>query len=473
MAFIVPLHAEMNVNTNTAAQDKPIPNVPSFDFSYKGENLSCYPSSLIETKTKKNFVEFVCVQRNLAKRLIPKTNDVSSQEDRGRQETKRLQQAIKDQKNIGSIYYVKIPEGEAKYPSLAAYEAKHVLDNNYYFGKFVRWLLPAKFYISLRPQYADIIGVKDDKHFHNAGSRAGFFYFYEFNNGMNLTLQYEATVEKKYRGKFINLSDKSDSNRRLSYISLDYKDITLLVGKYWSAYYDVAGLTDYFMAFGAQASGAYNNSSDGSDSGTGRVDRMFQTHYEGKNFETTMQYQYAHNGPAGLNGRYSYSAGGSYMYNGWEEEGWIVGAAFSYATFHEITAEMYQAGIRGNDQSYITGFSFHKDRFLLNANLSYTKNHMNDDQGIYFYGTGVEIYARYDVSDQIRTVAGLNWLHPTGDYQGQYEIKKGILSFQYTFGQKTFDDIVYLEIALPHGSSAKGIRANTSIAIGLRYLIDL
>jgi len=98
---------------------------------------------------------------------------------------------------------------------------------------------------------------------------------------------------------------------------------------------------------------------------------------------------------------------------------------------------------------------------------------MNDDQGIYFDGVGAEIYARYDVTNQIRTVAGINWLHPTGGYDGEYEIKKGILSLQYTFGKRTFDDIVYLEVALPHGSSASGEHYNTSIAIGLRYLINL
>lgn len=227
------------------------------------------------------------------------------------------------------------------------------------------------------------------------------------------------------------------------------------------------------MAYGAQASSAYNNSGDGSDSGTGRVDKMLQSHFCANDFESTVQYQFRHHGPEGLDGEYSYSVGGIFMSSSHKEQGWLAGVAFSYAKFDEITAQIRQMGITGNDQSYIVGFSYRKDRFPVNGNLSYTKNHMNNDQGVYFDGVGVVIYARYDVTNQIRTAAGINWLHPTGDYDGEYEIKKGILSLQYTFDRKTFDDVVYVEVAFPHGSSASWVQANTSVAIDLRYLIDI
>ena len=471
--IVMPVYAQVNVLEGMTAKDTKIPDVPIFNFAYKGERLRCYPSSLVETKSKKKMIAFVCVQRNLAERLLSENDDVSSEEDRGRKETKRFQQVIKDKQDTGVIYHVKIPAGDARYPGLAAREAKQILATNYYFGKYVRWLLPAKFYISLRPQYVDMIGGEDVKHYHNAGSRAGFFYYYGFDNGMNLTLQYEGIVDRKTKGNFINLSEQSNSNRRLSYVSLEYDGLTLLGGKYWSAYYDIAGMTDYFMAYGAQASGAYNNSSDGSASGTGRADRMIQIHFSLNRFESTLQYQFGHSGPEGLDSEFRYGIGGSLMYEGWKEEGWSAGAAFSYAKYEAITPLMQQMGIRGDDQSYIVGFSFKKEHFLMNGNFSYSRNHMNDDQGIYFTDVGMELYARYDFTNQIRTVAGVNWLYPLGDYAGQYEIKKGILSLQYTFGQRTFDDVVYVEVALPHGSSALGRRAHTSIAVGLRYLIDL
>ena len=155
--------------------DQKIPDVPPFTLTYKGDALRCYPSSLVETKTKKNFVEFVCVQRNVANRLMINTDEVSSEEDRGREETKRLKQAIEDQKNVGPIYHVKIPEGDARYPGIASCDAKQILKNDHYIGKYIRWLLPAKFYIRLRPQFADMVGDKEGGEFRNAGSRAGFF----------------------------------------------------------------------------------------------------------------------------------------------------------------------------------------------------------------------------------------------------------------------------------------------------------
>ena len=469
LSFVsVPLCAEL-----PNANEVKIPDVPPFNLTYKETSLKCYPSSLIETKIKRKFVEFVCVQRNLANRLVSDTEEILSEEDRGREETKRLRQNMKEQKSIGEIYYVKIPEGDARYPKIASREAKQILEKDRYFGKYIRWLLPARFYISLRPQYADMAGSEDGGHFRNAGSRAGFFYFYEYDNDMGFTFQYEGNVNEESKGRFINLSDQSDSYRRLSYLALDYKKMTLLVGKYWSAYYDIAGWTDYFMAYGAQASGAFNNSGDGSDSGTGRADRMLQVHFSFNDFESTVQYQFGHDTPEGLDAAFSHRMGASLVYEGWKEEGWRAGAAFTYARYDEITAEMRQKGITGDDLAYIAGFSYKKDHFLVNGNLSYTKNHMSDDQGIYFNGVGAELYAKYDMTSQIRTVAGFNWLHPRGEYDGKYEIKKEILSLQYTFGKKTFDDVVYVEFSFPHGSSASGVQANTSIAIGLRYLIDI
>jgi len=214
----------------------------------------------------------------------------------------------------------KIPAGDVRYPGIASREAMQVLKNDYYYGKRLRWLLPAKFYISLRPQYAKMAGNKESGHFRNAGSRAGFFYYYGFDNGFDLTLQYEGNVNKENKGK------------------------------YWSAYYDIAGLTDYFMAYGAQASGAYNNSGDGSASGMGRTDRMLQVHFAFGDFESTLRYQFVYVSPEGVDGKFSYRLGGSLYYEGWKESGWHAGAAFAYAKYEEISASMRQLGITGDDQ---------------------------------------------------------------------------------------------------------------------------
>ena len=98
---------------------------------------------------------------------------------------------------------------------------------------------------------------------------------------------------------------------------------------------------------------------------------------------------------------------------------------------------------------------------------------MSDDQGIYFNGVGAELYMQYDIDESIRIAGGGNWLFPKDDeYKGKYSVNDLILSFQYTFGERTFDDMVYVELSLPNGKFSDGEKKDASIAIGLRYLLD-
>ena len=151
-----------------------------------------------------------------------------------------------------------------------------------------------------------------------------------------------------------------------------------------------------------------------------------------------------------------------------------IGAAFDYAAFDEITPLMERLGIRGNEENYIAGATYRKEQYSFNATLNYSKNHMNDDQGIYFDALGAELYLHYDFTKNIRLAGGGNWMIPKDDdYEGQYSVRKGILSLQYTFGEATFDDLIYLEVAFPKGHFANGESRKTTVAIGLRYLFDL
>ena len=198
---------------------KEVPDLPSFEMTYKGEKLKCYPTALIEKKTRKNLVEYHCIKKNIASRLTSK-DAVSGMEQRGRDETKRLKQAVEDKVNTGEILKVQIPLYDAKRPWLASYTAKQRMQD-FYLGKYLGWLLPSKFYISLRPQYAKVTDEKNNEKmkFRDAGSRAGFFYYYGFDNGIDLTLQYEGNINWDERGNFINFSEQSNNTRRLSYIS--------------------------------------------------------------------------------------------------------------------------------------------------------------------------------------------------------------------------------------------------------------
>jgi hypothetical protein len=447
--------------------DIPIPDVPSFTLTYNKELLSCSPVRLIKKKTHKNLVEYRCKGPDASQATKKKRTE---QEERGRSETERVRQDIETKRDEGVSYIVKINHSDAMRPYVAAVAAKRQLENKFY-GKILTWLLPARFYVTIRPQFTTK-GTDSKLEYRNGGTRGGFYYYYEFDNQVELMTQYEANIRNNDGEAFIDFSDISNSSRRLSYLSLSYDDYTVLFGKYWSAYYDIADFTDYFMTFGKQGSGAYNNGGDGSESGTGRVDNMLQVHMKKFDFSVTAQYQFAHDGPDNLDTPYRYTTAASLLYRGFENIS--MGAAFDYAAFDEITPLMKGLGIHGNEENYIAGVTYEKEQYGLNVILDYSKNHMNDDQGIYFDAMGAELYLHYDFTKNIRLAGGGNWMIPKDDdYEGRYSIKKGILSLQYTFGEATFDDLVYLEVAFPKGHLADGELRKTTVAIGLRYLFDL
>jgi len=367
-------------------------------------------------------------------------------------------------------YMVEINHSDALSPRIAAAVARRQLENQPY-GKVLTWLLPARFYVSIRPQIAGT-GTENQFKYRNGGTRGGFYYYYAFDSGLKLLTQYEANIRDGDGKSFIDFSDISNSSRRLSYLSLSYEDTTLFYGKYWSAYYDIADFTDYFMTYGKQGTAAFSHGGDGSESGTGRVDRMAQVHIKKYSFEVTLDYQFAHEGPDNFDTDYRYSIAASLAYKGFEHL--TFSAAAAYAKYNSITPEMLAVGIDGEDSATIAGFRYDVGNYGISADISYSQNHMSDDQGIYFDAIGAELYLHYDLNEHIRFAGGGNWMIPRDDrYKGSYSIRKGILSLQYTFGDATFDDLVYLEIAFPKGHLADGEPRKTSIAIGLRYLFDL
>ena len=447
--------------------DPPAPDVPSFGFIYEGQTLSCSPVKLIRKKSRKNLVKYLC--KGTATNSSIKKKRVR-EEERGRSETERLYQELETERDGGVSYMVEINHSDALSPRIAAAVARRQLENRPY-GKVLTWLLPARFYVSIRPQIASAATEHQFK-YRNGGTRGGFYYYYAFDSGLKLLTQYEANIRDGDGKSFIDFSDISNSSRRLSYLSVSYEDVTLIYGKYWSAYYDVAGFTDYFMTYGKQGTAAFSHGGDGSESGTGRVDHMAQLHLKKYGFEATLDYQFAHDGPEHFDTDYRYSAAVGLVYVGFEHL--RLGAAAAYAKYDTVTEAMRAAGVDGEDRAFIAGFEYDQGIYGISADLSYSQNHISDDQGVYFDAIGAELYLHYDLDENIRFAGGGNWMIPRDDnYAGRYSIRKGIISLQYTFGDATFDDLVYLEIAFPKGHLSDGEARKTSIAIGFRYLFDL
>lgn len=441
-----------------------IPGVADFSINYLNEFYQCSPTGLIKTKTRKDKVTYEC-KKKYPDDSIMSIEDVQS----GDAEAQRLRKEVKNNVTKGVSYTVEIPLYDADSPEKSRLIAQQQLNNKPY-GKYLRMFLPAKIYLSIRPQLANS-GEDGEMELLNGGSRGGFFYYHEFDEDLGLTFHYEAGVDWQDHNKFINVSDGSDTNRRLSYFDLKYIDNRFIAGKYWSAYYDIAGFTDKYLAFGAQASGAYSGGPHGSPSGTGRADKMIQFRTNKPNYDATLQAQIRHSALRDWGVDYSYTMAGSFIYKGWENI--RLGTSISYGEFSDITYDMRSVGIAGDDWASIIGVNYSEDAFSGSLTLSYTKNHRSDDQGIYFDSTGAELYMRYDIDESIRIAGGGNWLFPKNDeYKGEFSIKNIILSLQYTFNEKNFDDLVYVEVSLPNGKLANGDSKDTRIAIGLRYLLD-
>ena len=441
-----------NIVEKSTLSNSPIPNLPPIDIKHDGSNLTCYPIKMIKQKYHKERVQYYCISRNIK---ISDNDTVDNiDKDHGQVGTEKLIEAVKDKADQGNTYKVDILLSDAKKSSWAGFFLKRELKEGGSLSRIINILLPAKYYISFRPQLANNGDQKGFK-FRDAGSRGGFFYYKKFRNELEIMFQYEAGISFNSDVPFINISDGDNSSRRLSYASMMYQDYSVVVGKYWSAYYDVAGFTDNYMAFGAQSSGAFNNSTDGSESGTGRPDRVVQIKTKQDQYNINLQYQPMHPSTGNIDSDYSYGIAGSLVYK--YSDFIRVGTSISYARFEDITPSMNAIGIDGDDQSYIVGFTYMKDKYSINSTLSYTRNHMNDDMGYYFDSIGAELYLRYKINDSVRIVGGGNWMIPTDDsYLGKYRIRTNILSLQYTFGNKTYDDLIYIEASSPRGRLANG-----------------
>ncbi len=471
-AFLPLLGEEtLKISSLPSLEKEKVPDVPIFSLNFKGEALKCYPVRYINKKFYEREIEYKCLRKDIEITDIQTDDVILDGEATGQDETQRMKEEVKNRQNIGAIYTVHIPERNARNTWKASSMAHRELRNGFLYNHFV-WLLPAKLYVSVRPQYANASDNEDMK-LRDGGSRGGFFYYYQFDNEFELTFQHEAKINWSNISSFVNVSNNSDSTRRLQYANLAKENISVLVGKYWSPYYDIAGLTDRFMAYGSESSGAFNASSDGGASGTGRPEGVIQAYTKREDgFSVRLQYQSPHHPNNAINSEYSYGLGGNIIYKGWSNI--KLGASVVYNKFTGITPEMLAMGIDGNDLSTIAGISYRWEDLSVNAVISYTRNHMNDDQGIYFDGIGVELYLRYDLGNSIRFACGGNWLEPRdSDYAGEYDLKKSIFSLQYTFGRKTFDDLVYVEVAIPKGYLANGDALGTSVAFGMRYLFNM
>ncbi len=263
---------------------------------------------------------------------------------------------------------------------------------------------------------------------------------------------------------------------RLYHIGVDSENLYVKVGKSWSTYYTVAGVTDRFAIFGGNASGVYNASTDGGATGTGRADDAIQTRlyidpqgfWDIVPFNLNVQYQLSQPIPEvnGQDYRYSYSA------SAWLENQSRVGIGFAYhraAVENPSAPEVTAAGIDGDAIARAFAIKSYGERWLASLVWADLDNIETTDQNIYFEGEGIELYANWNVSGNFWLVGGGNWLSPDDGETGvgDYEVQYGIVWLHYTFD--SFRRMIYIEWRDDHGTLASGRSRDNEVTFGVRW----
>jgi len=216
---------------------------------------------------------------------------------------------------------------------------------------------------------------------------------------------------------------------RVAYIGIETKYGRLTWGKQWSPYYMVAGLTDQFNAYGAEASGAFARHTDGDIQGTGRAAHALQYHLMIKRFEVLLQIQ--HRDLTNVRVYPSAYCGGFLIHNLY---GFTFGASYSRVQDGIDDPEVWEP--KKGDEAAVFGLSWQYKKFKTSATYSRFKNHEIDDEKNFFDGWGMEYYIGYYILDGWRAYCGFNVQKPLTDNAGDYLLRYLVFGTGYSFKDK-------------------------------------
>ncbi len=432
----------------------------SISVEHEGVTYNCSKNDLISEDTNGTKV-YHCA--TLEEKQLLDNSDA-----RGAAETDRLKQAIIDKtEGVKRVVLIKSKEGNES----------GMWKPLYYTLNAVGKVLPAKAYLSLR--FAELYN-NGEFAFTDQDTRGGLFYYKAFKNNFKLSFQYEASIQFSNKGNIIGSATQADVNNtaflfgtRLNYLSLEYNDVTMVMGKYWGVYYDIAGMTDKYMVFGTLGSSVYNLT-DGGGAGTGLAADVLQLRVQKDVYNLGLQVQYHPQSlPILYSGIYAYTAGFSLFYKGLEN-GIKLGLTGNYAVFDK-GSDFNTSRLSGkgeDDIALLAGLSYQKNKISVDFTLGASNNHVTDDVGNGIIGMGSELYVRYRLEENWRFAFGYNLLLPDKRYySGQYALKDYIASLQYAFN-KEYTQLMYLEGKHSTGTNADGSKMLDSAVLGFRYLLD-
>jgi predicted porin len=273
------------------------------------------------------------------------------------------------------------------------------------------------------------------------------------------------------------LRDDGSASARLLYGGVQTPSTTLTLGKNWSSYYQVSGITDRFEVFGSDASGTFNALTDGGASGTGRADNVLQGRFsidslpeswQLKPFKLNVQLQRGKSIPLVDGAEYSHSLGISALLESKNEK--VIGIAYNQAFIdNEDLPALKAQGINGDARALVIGTRQFSDKYYVGTTLSRLENHETTDDGDYFDGWGWEFFGSYNFANRWWMVGGWNLLEPDQNkpLAGDYRLRYGVLGVRFTFDE--FRKMIFSEIRLDNSRNADGTRPGNVYTIGVRW----
>lgn len=230
---------------------------------------------------------------------------------------------------------------------------------------------------------------------------------------------------------------------------------TLSIGKQWGTSYDIAGVTDYFEVFGAQAQGTYNFGTDGGFSGTGRAEQSVKYKLDYKNFSFGAQFLVSDNviSTADIPGEesngviFNDSYGMSVIYRAPLD----IGLGFAYnkadislvADINKIEPTQSE---KVSDELITAHITYRPYGSLgLHAALVFTDmnyHDINDVGKVMEKSSGIELYSAYRFDNNISLIVGYNSLKDNSTTttfgSNNFHLKHYILSAKYHWDDNAY-----------------------------------
>jgi len=332
-------------------------------------------------------------------------------------------------------------------------------------------------------------GDEDNEEITDSGSRWGFDLTRKIQGDWTagITMEWATNFEKNKNltiggDSSLPSGDAGDSlSSRLGYLNFTHKNWgSIGIGKQWSVYYDVVGVTDVLNYFGGNATGVYNLGTDGGLSGTGRSEQALTWRNSYKNLSVGIQIQ-AQDEAVTIQGTGSSDIDGTeiaVMGNGiagmvsYDWGNFTLGAAFSKSKI-DISPVFGNLGVEDEEDSISAlalTYGTNGEGLYMGLTAASSEYHETDNTNSYIDAVGSELYVKYTLDNQVGIYGGFNLLE-SDESQNDFEMFYNYAGVEIPFINGV--GITFLEVKLNDNTNhdnTDGID-DTEVAIGVTIFI--